>query len=466
MQVFNTLGRELQDLITRDEGRVGMYLCGPTVQAAPHIGHGRGPVIFDVLRRYLVWQGLDVTFVSNVTDVNDTIFERAAERGVDWTEVVSESSRLFLDAYRKLGILDPDIRPRVTDHMDEIIELIGDLVDNGSAYEANGDVYFRVRDFDGYGKLSGRNIDELISGSRIEPEASKEDPLDFALWKAVKPGEPSWSSPWGDGRPGWHIECSAMATRYLGPSFDIHGGGIDLVFPHHENEIAQSEAATDVPFSRYWLHNGFINLAGEKMSKSVGNVVDLNQTLEDHEPLAVRLFYLRSHYRKPVDFTPENLADAEATLERLWSFRRRIDDPAESAEPDQEALAAFRRAMDNDLDTAGALSVAFEIVKQGNVALDAGHHPGPAVAAFDQVMHVLGLTEPRADVSDIESELRSLAAKVGSAVDGDLIDGLIAKRQQARSEKDFETSDGIRDALDALGIRLEDGADGTRWHRQ
>ncbi len=465
MQVFNTLGRELQDVVPRDEAQVGIYLCGPTVQAAPHIGHGRGPVIFDVLRRYLVWQGFEVTFVSNVTDVNDTIFERAAERGVDWTEVVAESSRLFLDAYRKLGVLDPDVRPRVTDHMVEIIELIEELVNNGSAYEVNGDVYFRVRDFDGYGKLSGRKIDELISGSRIEPEAGKEDPLDFALWKAVKPGEPSWPSPWGEGRPGWHIECSAMSTKYLGPSFDIHGGGIDLVFPHHENEIAQSEAATDVPFCRYWLHNGFINLAGEKMSKSIGNVVDLNQTLRDHEPLALRLFYLRSHYRKPVDFTPASLADAEATLERLWSFRRRIDVPV-AAEPDQEALAAFQRAMDNDLDTAGALGVAFEIVKQGNVALDAGDHPGPAVAAFDEMMHVLGLTEPRADLSDIEPELRLLAAEVGSTADGDVIGGLVAKRRQARIDKDFETSDRIRDALGDLGIRLEDAADGTRWHRQ
>ncbi len=464
MQVFNTLGRELQDVVPRDEARVGIYLCGPTVQAAPHIGHGRGPVIFDVLRRYLVWQGFEVTFVSNVTDVNDTIFERAAERGVDWTEVVAESSRLFLDAYRKLGVLDPDVRPRVTDHMVEIIELIEELVNNGSAYEVNGDVYFRVRDFDGYGKLSGRKIDELISGSRIEPEAGKEDPLDFALWKAVKPGEPSWPSPWGEGRPGWHIECSAMSTKYLGPSFDIHGGGIDLVFPHHENEIAQSEAATDVPFCRYWLHNGFINLAGEKMSKSIGNVVDLNQTLRDHEPLALRLFYLRSHYRKPVDFTPANLADAEATLERLWSFRRRIDVPV-AAEPDQEALAAFQRAMDNDLDTAGALGVAFEIVKQGNVALDAGDHPGPAVAAFDEMMHVLGLTEPRADLSDIEPELRLLAAEVGSTADGDVIGGLVAKRRQARIDKDFETSDRIRDALGDLGIRLEDAADGTRCQR-
>ncbi len=464
MQVFNTLGRELQSLVTRDEGRVGIYLCGPTVQAAPHVGHGRGPVIFDVLRRYLVWLGLDVTFVSNVTDVNDTIFERATELGVDWTEIVSESSRQFLNAYRKLGVLDPDVRPRVTDHMTEIVDLIGVLVDNGSAYEADGDVYFRVRGFNDYGKLSGRRIDDLISGARIEPGEHKEDPLDFALWKATKPGESAWPSPWGEGRPGWHIECSAMATKYLGASFDIHGGGIDLVFPHHENEVAQSEAAAGVPFCTYWMHNGFINLAGEKMSKSVGNVVDLNQILDEHEPLAVRLFYLRSHYRKPVDFTPANLADAEATLERLWAFRRRIDPPAADA-PDPVSIDAFKRAMENDLDTAGALGVAFEVVKKGNLALDAGEHPGPEIAAFDQMMHVLGLIEPKADVSDLQGDLEALAAEVGSSVEGDLVEGLITKRQEARAAKDFETSDLIRDALGEMGIRLEDGAHGTRWHR-
>ncbi len=465
MQVFNTLGRELQTLVPRDPGRIGIYLCGPTVQAAPHIGHGRGPVVFDVLRRYLTWLGFEVNFVSNVTDVNDTIFEQAEQRGIAWTDLVTESSSQFIDAYRRLGVKDPDVRPTVTEHMDEIVALIQQLVDKGAAYEAGGDVYFRVRSFEDYGKLSGRRIDELISGARIEAGEHKEDPLDFALWKAVKRGEASWPSPWGDGRPGWHIECSAMARTYLGDGFDIHGGGIDLVFPHHENEVAQSEAATGVPFCRYWIHNGFINLAGEKMSKSVGNVVDLAQMLDEHPPLAIRLFYLRSHYRKPVDYTTEVMQDAEASLERLWAFRRRVGRPV-TAEPDPAAIADFRSAMDDDLDTAGALAVLFDLVRRGNTALDGGEIPEAQVAAFDAIMEVLGLVEPVADLTDLEAELRSLAEEMGVEEDGDLIGRLIERRQEARLERDYSTSDRIRDALGALGIVLEDAADGTRWHRQ
>ena len=458
MQVFNSLGRALQDLETRDAGQVGIYLCGPTVQAAPPIGHGRGQVVFDVLRRYLQWKGLEVTFVSNVTDVNDSIIEQAEARGIDWTEVVAESTEQFITGYQRLGVADPDVRPTVTGHMSEIIELIERLVENGSAYEAEGDVYFRVRSFPDYGKLSGRKIDDLISGARIEPGEHKEDTLDFALWKAAKPGEPSWSSPWGVGRPGWHIECSAMATKYLGEGFDIHGGGVDLIFPHHENEVAQSEAASDSDFCRYWMHNGMINLTGEKMSKSVGNVVGLHEVMDRYHPLVVRFFYLRSHYRKPVDFSDEIMDDASAALDRLWSFGRRASG---DAEPDADALAAFRAAMEDDLDTAGALAAVFEVVRSGNAALDAGESAAAQLAAYQEMMAVLGLLEPAQDASDLD--LSALAEEVGAEAS---IDSILERRLRARSEKDFAVSDRIRDALGELGITLEDTADGTRWHRK
>ena len=349
----------------------------------------------------------------------------------------------------------------MSEHIAEIIELIDKLVENGSAYVADGDVYFRVRSFPEYGKLSGRKIDDLISGSRIEPGEHKEDPLDFALWKAAKEGEPSWPSPWGEGRPGWHIECSAMAAKYLGDGFDIHGGGIDLVFPHHENEVAQSEAATGVAFCRNWMHNGMINLTGEKMSKSVGNVVALLDVLDQYNPLAVRLFYLRSHYRKPVDFSDEVMKDAEASLERLWSFGRRV--PEGNTGPPEELVAGFRAALEDDLDTAGAVAALFEVVKNGNLALDADESAMANRAAYRVMMDVLGLTEPLGDLADVADQLRALAAEVEAS--GPTVEDLIARRQAAREAKDFAVSDQIRDSLFELGIVLEDAADGTRWHR-
>jgi len=468
MQVFNSLGRELQSFEPRDAGRVAMYLCGPTVQAAPHVGHGRAAVAFDVIRRYLEWRGFEVTLVANITDIEDKIIASAAERGISPEELAAEAADQFRDAYRKLGVAAPDIEPKATEHVPEMIELIEELIKGEHAYPTeSGDVYFAVRSFPGYGALSGRKIDDLVSGARIEPGEEKRDPLDFALWKAAKPGEPSWGSPWGHGRPGWHIECSAMARKYLGDGFDIHGGGTDLMFPHHENEVAQAEAAHGSRFVRYWLHNGMINLKGEKMAKSTGLVVDLLSALEKYPPSAMRLFYLRTHYRKPVDFTDEALEDATASIERLWAFRRRLGAPLEAA-PLPEAMERFQKFMDDDFDTAGALAVVFNLVREGNSRLDEGEEVDALAAAYDEIIGVLGLIEPQAELGDVADELGDLAGRFGLESGGRpelLVDRLIGLREEARRQQDWARSDEIRDALLALGIVMEDAVGGTRWHR-
>ncbi|MDJ0791648.1 MAG: cysteine--tRNA ligase [Acidimicrobiia bacterium] len=459
MQVYNTMERAVVPLEPSDEGRVTMYVCGPTVQSEPHLGHGRSAVSFDVLRRYLEWIGHEVIFVRNVTDVDDKIITMAAETGMTTDEVAERAFNAFDEAYRRLGNLAPTIEPRATEHIPEMIALIEELLTSGHAYEAEGDVYFAVRSFDRYGRLSRHDVDDLRAGQRVEPGERKRDPLDFALWKASKPGEPQWDSPWGPGRPGWHIECSAMATKYLGPGFDIHAGGTDLIFPHHENEIAQSEAPTGTPFSRYWMHNGMLNLRGEKMAKSTGHVVTLLDSLDRWEPLAVRLFYLRTHYRKPLDFTPDALDDAEASLGRMRSFRRRAPAAIE-AEPAAAPLEAFKAAMDDDLDVAGALAVVFDTVRTGNAAFDSGEDAEPLVAAFDEMIDVLGLAEadeaPEVDVSGV-------AASLGVPEAG--VDELVDLREQARSERDWERADAIRDGLASVGIVIEDTPDGARWHR-
>ena len=467
MQVYNTLGRVTEPLEPRTPGEVSLYVCGPTVQSAPHLGHGRQAVAFDVIRRYLQWTGLKVRYVTNITDVEDKIIAAATEEGVTTDEIVERNTARFLDAYERLGVADPDDLPYATHHIDEMQEVIGRLIERGHAYASGGDVYFAVRSFPQYGRLSGRNVDELVSGARVEPGEDKRDPLDFALWKASMPGEPSWDSPWGPGRPGWHIECSAMAEKVLGFGFDIHGGGLDLVFPHHENEIAQSEAARgEAPFARYWLHNGMVRLRGEKMSKSEGNVVDLDEAMDRYTAPAVRLFYLRAHYRQPLDFTDEALADAAASLERLWAFRRRVD--AEAGDPDAAALQQFRDAMDDDFNTAAAMAVLFDLVREGNRLVDEGGDPVPLAAAYDEIVGVFGIAEPPRGLADLESDLLALAAQEGvdASTADSAVEGLVARRSAARDDRDFATSDRIRDALDALGVVLEDGPDGTTWHRR
>jgi cysteinyl-tRNA synthetase len=470
MRVYNTLGRRMEDLDPREPGRVGIYVCGPTVQSAPHVGHGRQAVAFDVIRRYLVWRGYDVTYVTNITDVEDKIIAAAAERGVTTQEVAEEATEQFLGAYRALGVGEPDSLCYATEHIDDMLETIGRLVEGGHAYPAGGSVWFSVRSFPGYGKLSGRNPDDLRSGVRVEPGDDKRDPLDFALWKAAKPGEPSWDSPWGPGRPGWHIECSAMAEAALGFGFDIHGGGLDLVFPHHENEVAQSEAASgEEPFARYWLHNGMVRLKGEKMAKSTGMVVGLLDLLERHPPEAVRMFYLRAQYRQPIDFGDEAVADAEAAVERLWAFRRRAAAAgvAHDAAPDAAAIGAFTEAMDDDFNTARALAVLFDAVREGNRHLDSGEDAGPHLAAFEEIVGVLGLAESRSGLSDLADGIVGLAGEFGVDAEGaeEAVEGLVARRTAARDSRDWQTADAIRDRLAAAGVVLEDGDDGTTWHR-
>jgi cysteinyl-tRNA synthetase len=461
MQLYNTLERATVPFRPSDPDRVTVYLCGPTVQSEPHLGHGRSAVAFDVLWRYLEWLGYEVEFVRNVTDIDDKIIARANELGSTTEQVAADAAEAFGNAYERLGNLPPTSEPKATDHIDEMIEMIETLIDSNHAYESEGDVYFAVRSFPEYGKLSHHDVSDLRSGERIDIDERKHDPLDFALWKAAKPGEPSWASPWGEGRPGWHIECSVMASVYLGDGFDIHGGGTDLIFPHHENEIAQSEAATGETFARYWMHNGMLNLSGEKMAKSTGHVVTLQGALDIWDPVAVRLFYLRTHYRKPLDYSEAALADAESSLGRLRAFRRRVVDPMEDT-PRPDILNRFKSEMDDDLDVAGALAVLFDTVREGNSALDSGQDVGPLVAAFDEMMAVLGLTVPEILDAD-DGSVAEFAATFGIA--NGSMDDLLHLRRMARDEKDWAKADAIRDGLAELGITIEDTADGARWHR-
>jgi cysteinyl-tRNA synthetase len=467
MQVYNTLGRRLEELDPRVEGEVSLYVCGPTVQSAPHVGHGRQAVAFDVIRRYLRWRGFRVRFVTNITDVEDKIIAAAAEEGVTPAEIAARTTTQFLDSYRRLRVDEPDALVYATEHIPHMISVIERLVETGHAYPAAGSVYFSVRSFPGYGKLSGRDVDDLRSGTRVEVGEEKADPLDFALWKASKPREPVWDSPWGPGRPGWHIECSAMAVEQLGFGFDIHGGGLDLVFPHHENEIAQSEAAEGrEPFARYWLHNGMVTLRGEKMAKSVGNVVGLLDILDGHIAEAVRLFYLRAQYRQPIEYADDLVEDAEASLARLWTFRRRVGEVTAAA--DTDIVDAFRSAMDDDFNTAQALAVLFDAVREGNRLVDAGEDAGPIAAAYDEIVEVLAIDEPFDTLDDLSDQIAALAAEVGADAGEprETVGRLIERRAESRAGRDFATADRIRDRLLGFGIVLEDGGDGTTWHRR
>jgi len=450
LEVYSTLHRALVPFEPRSEGKVSMYVCGPTVQSEPHVGHGRSAVAFDVIRRYLVWSGYDVTFVRNITDIEDKIIAAAEEAGESVETLAREMAGRFEDGFVGLGVLSPDFEPKATEHIDEIINLTAVLIDRGLAYASDGDVYFSVRALESYGKLSGRDPDDLRSGYRIEVDESKEDPLDFAVWKSAKPGEPWWESPWGPGRPGWHIECSAMAEKYLGLDFDIHGGGSDLIFPHHENEIAQSEGGSGTTFARYWLHNGMVNLGGEKMAKSTGLVVDLASIIESHGGRALRMLYLRAHYRSPIEYSDVLLSEAAESLDRLDRFRKR----ATPGVPDEIVLDRFREAMDDDFGTPQAISVLFDLVREGNRLLDVGGDASGVAGAVETIVTVLGLD----DASDP-------AAGEHALTDAE-VDVLVAERNQARSERRFDDADAIRDALDRQGVSLEDGPNGTRWLRK
>ena len=462
LRVHSTLHRAVVPFEPRDEGKVAMYVCGPTVQSEPHVGHGRSAVAFDVIRRYLAWRGFDVLFVRNITDIEDKIIAAANEAGESVEALAEQMAKRFSDAYTALGILEPDVEPKATEHIPEIIALIETLIERGLAYESEGDVYFSVRSLEGYGKLSGRDPDELRSGYRIEVDEAKQDPLDFALWKAAKPGEPEWGSPWGPGRPGWHIECSAMAAKYLGEDFDIHGGGTDLIFPHHENEIAQSEGATGSVFCRYWLHNGMVNLGGEKMSKSTGVVVDLATLLEAQGGRPLRLLYLRAHYRSPLDYSEELLAEAAEALDRLHRFGERV----EAGPPDPDAISRFVEAMDDDFGTPQAVSLLFDLVREGNRILDEGEDASSIAGAVAEIVEVLGLDDASTPGGDTV-DLTELAERFGiSGDERQILETLVALRNRARAEKRFDEADAIREELDRVGVILEDGPHGTKWLRK
>lgn len=475
LTVYNTLTKKKEAFHTREPGRVRMYVCGPTTYNYIHLGNARALVVFDTIRRYLEYRGYEVLFVQNFTDVDDKIINRAQEEGMSPQDLAVKYTAAYFEDADRLNVRRADVHPKVSEHIPEIIALIETLVAKGYAYAAGGDVYFAVRRFSEYGKLSGRQLDELLAGARVEPGAHKQDPLDFALWKGAKPGEPSWPSPWGEGRPGWHIECSAMALKYLGVSFDIHGGGADLIFPHHENEIAQSEAATGKPFARYWLHNGFITVRQEKMSKSIGNVFLVREVLERYPAPAVRLFLIGTHYRSPLDYAPEYLEAAARSAERLETCFRLLQEALEKAPAagsDAGALserlavleAEFREAMDDDFNTARGLACCFDLVREINAAVHLTPLPPKkvlerAAEIFCGFNRVLGIFPEAAGKPVFGAVVREddLATR--------LLDLLIAVRQEARRKKDWSTADRIRDGLKEMGILLEDTPEGVRWKR-
>ena len=456
MKIHNTMTRTKEELVPLTPDEIKMYSCGVTVYDLSHVGHARMMIVFDVISRYLRFRGYRVTFVRNFTDIEDKIIRRANQEGVPASEV----SERYIDAFRQdiaaLGVLTPEVEPKATEHVPEMIALIERLVARGYAYVVEGDVYFEIRRFPAYGKLSGKNLEDLLAGARVEVDERKRDPRDFALWKGAKPGEPEWDSPWGPGRPGWHIECSAMAIRYLGESFDIHGGGEDLIFPHHECEIAQAEGVTGKPFARYWLHNGMVNLGREKMSKSLGNTLTIRDLVARHDPAVLRLFLLGTHYRSPLEWAEERVIDSARALERLW---RPIDDaakhetagplaPVDSAVPAE--LVCFRQrfidAMDDDFNTPEALAALFDLSR----ALRAeGLPPGAVVSGARELRElagVLGLHGPR------RAEL-----------DQARLERLIDERAQARRQRNWRRADEIRAEIDQLGAIVEDKATGTEW---
>jgi len=433
-----------------------VYVCGATVQGVPHIGHVRGALNYDVLRRWLVHNGLDVLFVRNVTDIDDKILAKAGDNGSPWWEWAFKHERAFEDAYTALGCLPPSIAPRATGHVPQMVGLMQRLIDRGHAYAAGGDVYFAVSTFPGYGELSRQRLDEVQQGESLAE--GKRDPRDFTLWKAAKPDEPSWPTPWGPGRPGWHLECSAMATAYLGAEFDIHGGGVDLVFPHHENERAQSRAAGD-PFARFWLHNAWVTLSGEKMSKSLGNVVAIPEMLRHHRAVELRYYLIQPHYRSTIEYSEGALSEAAQAYRRIEQFLRRATGRAGEITPGRLA-PEFTEAMDNDLATPAAIAAVHNVLREGNAALEAGNDDEARAAAGSvrAMMGVLGLdplSPEWAETANTETPARQALA--------DLVAGLLAERQEARAARDFARADAVRDRLLQAGITVEDTPDGPLW---
>ncbi|GAV23133.1 cysteine--tRNA ligase [Carboxydothermus pertinax] len=464
MKIYNTLTKTKEEFIPREPGKVHMYVCGPTTYNYIHLGNARPIVFFDTVRRYFEYKGFEVIYVQNFTDIDDKIIKRAREEGIGALELGQKYIGEYFKDADSLGVKRATVHPRVTEHIPEIIEMVKGLIEKGYAYEVEGDVYFSVDSFPGYGKLSGRNLDELKAGARVEVDEKKRNPLDFALWKKAKAGEPSWESPWGLGRPGWHIECSAMSLKYLGENFDIHGGGADLVFPHHENEVAQSEAYTGKPFSRYWMHNGFITVNQEKMSKSLGNFFLVREILEKFPGRVVRFFLLSTHYRSPLDFDDKKLLEAKAALERIDNFAQSLKElnpvagegKVEIKEKVSELLGDFINAMEDDFNTAQAMATLFELVRYGNIQIAKGNLTLADKKYFEEALAVFS------EVLGIEFGV--LEKKVGEDVTP-FIELLIEVRSKLKKEKKYDLSDFIRDELKKLGIILEDTPSGARWKR-
>lgn len=466
MKIYNTMSRQKEEFIPLEEGRVKMYVCGPTVYNYIHLGNARPFTVFDTLRRYFEYRGYEVIYVQNFTDVDDKIIKRSHEEGISPSEVAEKYIREYFIDCDGLGIKRADVHPQVTDNIEQIIDFIEKLIEDGYAYESEGDVLFRTRKFEGYGKLSHQNIEELELGARIDVDEKKEDPLDFVLWKSKKDGEPGWSSPWGEGRPGWHIECSVMSKRYLGNTIDIHAGGQDLQFPHHENEIAQSESCNKATFARYWMHNGYINVDGEKMSKSLGNFFTVREISEKYDLGLVRFFLLSTHYRNPVNFSDTVLEQAKSGLERLVNSRERAEFilsnlPSSNTEEDKslfDSISSYKtkfiEAMDDDLNTADAISVIFELVKFMNTNVSESSSRlfvENCLSLFDELTGVLNIANKADDLDD------ELVKKV---------EDLIEKRSEAKKNKDFGLADRIRDELSSMGIVIEDTRQGVKWKRK
>jgi len=477
-RLYNSATRKKEVFRPIREGQVGIYVCGVTVYDLCHIGHARSAIVFDVLVRYVRGRGYTVTYVRNFTDVDDKIIERARQTGENTVSLAEKYIHAFYEDMHALGVLDADIEPRATEHIDDMIDMVSRLVDKGHAYVVDGDVYFSVDTFDQYGQLSGRNLEDMIAGARIAVNEKKRNPLDFILWKSAKPGEPKWKSPWGEGRPGWHMECSVMSSKYLGANFDIHGGGRDLIFPHHENERAQAMAANGANFANYWVHNGFLTVESEKMSKSLGNFITIRDALRSYHPQELRLFLLSKHYRSPLDFSRAGLSEAKSGLVRIYRTLQRLDEMLGHRElPNQETVrplladeeksdfkARFIERMDDDLNTAGALGLVFDNVREINRLIDSS-------SSIDDIRPQL--LRGRSDILDCGKTMGLFELSVDtffneiarptSEISAPEIESIIDERNEARKNKDWVTADRIREELLQRGIVLEDGSEGTTW---
>ncbi len=493
LKIYNSLTRKKEPFVPVEKDKVKMYVCGMTVYSDAHIGHARTYLAFDVIRRYFEYKGYKVTYVQNITDVDDKIIVAANKEGIDALEYSKRFTDRCLGDLDKLGIRRADLYPKASETIPDMIKMTEKIIEKGYGYEADGDVYFSVEKFDDYGKLSGQNIEEMKAGARVQPGEKKQSPLDFALWKAAKPGEPSWGSPWGKGRPGWHIECSAMSSKFLGLPFDIHGGGMDLRFPHHENEIAQAEAATGKQFAKYWMHIGLLTINGEKMSKSIGNIVNISELLKKWDAEVIRTFFAQAHYRSPPDFSEKALKDVEKSLERIYRLKEKLEGLSNGdSKPDKDILSTeekeyeknikelikqFENAMDDDFNTPKAFAVIFEFVNKSNRFLESNPNPNGALNKYAlETLLIIGdvLTlfqeGKEQDDADLMKKLQSLLLKYAKGFEStdskEILKKLLEKREEARKNKDWKTADQIRSELEEIGFEIQDTDKGPVWRKK